>query len=72
MQKRLSLKEASEWASDFLGRDVTPSNITYLIQYAKIKKFMEQLIIKVEVNELKNYYSEQLEKQNKWKNKLGL
>ncbi|MBU4308175.1 MAG: site-specific DNA-methyltransferase [Nanoarchaeota archaeon] len=71
MQKRLSLKEASEWASDFLGRDVTPSNITYLIQYAKIKKFMEQLIIKVEVNELKNYYSEQLEKQNKWKNKLG-
>ena len=71
MQKRLSLKEASEWASNFLGRKVTPSNISYLIQYAKIKKFMEQLEIKIEINELKDYYSEQLEKQNKWKNRLG-
>lgn len=71
MQKRLSLKEASEWASNFLGRDVTPSNISYLIQYARIKKYMEQLVVKVEVNELEYYYSEQLEKQNKWKNKLG-
>jgi hypothetical protein len=71
MQKRVSLKEASEWASDFLGKEITPSNIAYLIQYAKIKKFMEQLTIKVEIGELKNYYSGQIEKQKKWKNKLG-
>jgi len=71
MQKRVSLKEASEWASDFLGREVTPSNIAYLIQYAKIKKFMEQLVVKVEIEELKDYYSTQLEKQDKWKNRLG-
>lgn len=71
MQKKVSLKEASAWASDFLGREITPSNISYLIQYAKIKKFMEQLTIKVEIGELKNYYSEQLKKQKTWKNRLG-
>jgi len=72
MQKeRLSLKEASEWATNFLGREVTPSNISYLIQYAKIKKYMEQLIIKIEFDELKDYYSNNLKKQNNWKNKLG-
>ena len=67
----MSLKEASKWARQFLGREVTPSNIAYLIQYAKIKKYMEQLTIKIEVDELKNYYFKQLKKQNNWKNKLG-
>jgi DNA modification methylase len=72
MQKRVSLKEASEWASNFLGREVTPSNISYLIQYAKIKKYIEQLTIKVEIDELKNYYYENVVvKQESWKNKLG-
>jgi len=72
MQKRVSLKEASEWASNFLGRPVTPSNISYLIQYAKIKKYLEQLTIKVEIDELKNYYNKNVVvKQEQWKNKLG-
>lgn len=26
----LSIKEASEWATNHIGKDVTPSNITYL------------------------------------------
>ena len=71
MQKRLSLKEASEWATRFLGRPISISNISYLIQYAKIRKYMEQLVVKVEIDELKNYYFDNLKKQNKWKNKLG-
>jgi len=71
MQKRVSLKEASEWASNFLRKEVTPSNISYLIQYAKIKKYMEQLTIKVEVDELENYYTGQLKKQEQWRSKLG-
>ena len=38
-QELLSVNEASQWASKFLGRMVTPSNITYLVQYAKIKRY---------------------------------
>ena len=29
-EKFLSIKEASRWASRHIGKDVTPSNITYL------------------------------------------
>jgi len=38
----LSLDEASEWASDYLGRHVLPSNISYLVQYAKVRKYYDQ------------------------------
>ncbi|PIE98336.1 MAG: hypothetical protein CR988_03315 [Treponema sp.] len=35
----LTIKEASTWASLHLAKNVTPSNISYLIQYGKIKKY---------------------------------
>ena len=35
----LTIKEASVWASKHLNRQVTTSNISYLIQYGKIKKY---------------------------------
>jgi hypothetical protein len=28
----LTIKEAGEWATNHIGRNVTPSNIAYLIQ----------------------------------------
>ena len=34
----LNIKEASLWASKYLNKKVTPSNISYLIQYGKIAK----------------------------------
>lgn len=34
-----TIKEAAEWASKFLGRSVTNANISYLINYGKIKKY---------------------------------
>ena len=37
----LSLSEASKWATNYLDKPVTSSNITYLIQYARIKKYSE-------------------------------
>ena len=37
-RQNLNVKEASQWASDWLGRDVTPSNISYLINYGRIGK----------------------------------
>ncbi|MDR1974642.1 MAG: site-specific DNA-methyltransferase [Bacteroidales bacterium] len=38
MNNLLTIKEASEWATDYIGRNVTPSNISYLVQYGRIKK----------------------------------
>ncbi len=37
--KLLTIKEARELATKFLGKTVTTSNISYLIQYGRIKKF---------------------------------
>lgn len=72
-QELLSVGQASQWASDYLDRPVTTSNISYLIQYAKIKKYLdEEKKIKVNLNELKEYYDENLvKKQESWKSRLG-
>lgn len=72
VQNLLSIREASKWASDYLDKPVTTSNISYLIQYARIRKHMEKLTIKVDLEELKDYYDKNTSyKQNKWKEKLG-
>jgi len=72
-QELLSIGQASQWASDYLDRPVTISNISYLIQYAKIKKYLDEgKKIKVNLDELKKYYDEHLvKKQESWKNQLG-
>ncbi|MDR2033401.1 MAG: site-specific DNA-methyltransferase [Helicobacteraceae bacterium] len=56
MNASLSIKEASEWASGFTGKNVTPSNISYLIQYGRIRKIGENGSTQVSLTELKNYY----------------
>jgi len=73
VQKLISIGEASQWASEYLDRPVTPSNINYLVQYAKIRKYLdEQRRIKINLDELKDYYDESVkEKQQSWKDKLG-
>jgi len=72
-QELLSLNQASKWATDYLDRPVTTSNISYLLQYAKIKRcYDEEKKIKVNQNELKRYYDENIiKKQESWKKKLG-
>ena len=65
----ISIEEAAKKASEYLNKSVTTSNITYLIQYAQIKKHGYN---QVDWNELKNYYdSNILSRENKWKEKLG-
>lgn len=65
--------EASQWASNYLDRPVTPSNISYLIQYAKVKRYLdEEKKIKINLGELKKYYDLNIKKKNEsWKNVLG-
>ncbi|MDR1762677.1 MAG: hypothetical protein LBR64_01795 [Dysgonamonadaceae bacterium] len=52
----LTIKEASEWASKHLGKNVTTSNIAYLIQYGRIRKIGENGSTQVDLQELIQYY----------------
>ena len=56
-QEWLSVSQASQWATSYLDRPIKPSNISYLLQYAKLKKHLdEEKKIKVSMTELKKYY----------------
>lgn len=53
----LTLKEASAWATDKLGKNVTPSNIAYLVNYGRIRKVSgENGSTAVSTKELEAYY----------------
>jgi len=68
----LTFKEASEWASNYLQKRVTTSNIAYLVQYGRIKKYEENGNVKVSRSELTKYYqSFNGRRELTWKNKFG-
>ncbi len=68
----LTLKEACDWASSFLGRNISESNISYLIQYGKVKKYGENGSTQININDLKQYYqSSNSVREVEWKKKLG-
>ncbi|GAB4346243.1 MAG: DNA methyltransferase [Flammeovirgaceae bacterium] len=72
MAELLSLKEASQWASEYLGKNVTTSNISYLIQYGRIKKIGDNGSTLVSKDELIQYYQKQKKsRQEEWKEELG-
>ncbi|MDR1349483.1 MAG: site-specific DNA-methyltransferase [Zoogloeaceae bacterium] len=52
----MTIKEASEWASEHIGKNVTPSNISYLIQYGRIKKTGENGATQISLVDLLSYY----------------
>lgn len=64
----ITLKEARNWAASYLNKDISVSNISYLVQYGKIKKYGNL----VNVDELENYYkSFKGRRELSWKKKLG-
>ena len=68
----MTFKEASEWASQFLKREIGTSNISYLVQYGKIRKYGDNGSALVNLDDLKNYYSSfHGERELSWKRKLG-
>ncbi len=72
MQELLTIKEASKWASDYLQKQVTPSNISYLVQYGRVPKIGENGNVQVAKEELIKYYKQNhTTKKERWKNKLG-
>ena len=72
MPELLSIKEASQWATEHLDKNITPSNISYLIQYGRIKKIGDNGNTQVLKEDLIAYYKEQNKsRQNDWKEQLG-
>ncbi len=68
----LTIKQASSWASEYLHRNVTPSNISYLIQYGRIKKVANSGNTLVNTADLINYYkSYNGHRELSWKDQLG-
>jgi len=68
----LTLKEASEWASIHLDRSISTSNISYLVQYGRVKKYTDNGTIYVNKNELLQYYKSYRGKREiQWKKILG-
>lgn len=68
----LNIKEASEWASQYMEKNITPSNISYLIQYGRVKKIGENGSTQIDKQELLQYYqSLKSSKEQDWKNQLG-
>ncbi len=68
----LTIKEASQWASDYLKKNITTSNISYLIQYGKVKKYQKNGRTTINKNDLINYYqSYHYQRKNDWHEQLG-
>ena len=67
-----SILEASKWATDYIGKNVTTSNIAYLIQYGLIRKIGVNGSTQVLQSELKDYYKKYLtSRENYFKEQLG-
>ncbi len=72
MKELITIKEASLWASDQLNKNVTTSNISYLIQYGIVKKYGNNGNTFVDKYELVNYYKNYNgQRETNWRDKLG-
>jgi hypothetical protein len=68
----VTINDASKWATDYLDKEVSPTNISYLVQYGKVKKHGENGSTLVDLNDLKKYYASwQGKREVDWKKKLG-
>jgi len=68
----LTINQASKWASEYLGRNVTTSNISYLIQYGRISKVGNNGKTLVDKKDLITYYKSHIGRlENEWINILG-
>ncbi len=68
----VSIQEASRWASAYVNRQITTANISYLIQYGRIRKYQNNGNTLICINDLKEYYDRQWEEGNRNKDKLNL
>src|SRR6185295_11348085 len=68
----LSIKEASKWATGFIKRSVSEANISYLLQYGRVRKIGENGSTQIWKKDLEKYYEKhQSLREDHWKAKLG-
>ncbi len=68
----LTLKEAAEFASLHINKNVTTSNISYLINYGRIEKKGNNGTVLIEKQDLIEYYENYYgNREANWKEKLG-
>ncbi|MCS7075513.1 MAG: site-specific DNA-methyltransferase [Bacteroidia bacterium] len=68
----LTLKEAAVFASQYIHKNVTTSNISYLINYGKITKTENNGTTLIDKQELIKYYQEYYQRREvQWKKELG-
>lgn len=67
----MNIKKASQWASEYLDKNVTPSNISYLIQYGKVEKYQTEGATAVSKTDLLHYYESNGQRETNWREKLG-
>ncbi|TAH29683.1 MAG: site-specific DNA-methyltransferase [Cytophagales bacterium] len=68
----LTLKEAAEFASQHISKNVTTSNISYLLNYGRIPKNENDGALLIDKQSLINYYQSYYgNRELNWKDKLG-
>ena len=68
----MTIPQASKWATDYLKKNVTASNISYLIQYGRIRKYDNNGSTSISKLDLTRYYQSYLGKREiNWKAQLG-
>ena len=68
----MTVAEASAWATRRVGREVTPSNISYLVNYGRVKKENSGGATLVSAAELERYYdSWRGRRENDFRRRLG-
>ncbi len=71
-EELMTIQEASQWASSYLNREVTTSNISYLIQYGRIRRLGNSGSTQVSKMDLIKYYKSYLGKrETSWKKTIG-
>ncbi|MEO8233696.1 MAG: DNA methyltransferase [Ignavibacteriota bacterium] len=71
-QDLITIKDASSWISTKLKRDITPSNISYLVNYGRVNKHGSNGDTLVSKEEVLGYYNSYYGNRSlNWKEKLG-
>lgn len=71
-QQLISIREASEFASKLQNKEISALNISYLVQYGKVRKFNNNGSTLIDIDDLRKYYiSLNGTKELNWKKRLG-
>jgi hypothetical protein len=72
MSNLLTIKEAAEFASQHIKKNVTASNISYLLNYGRVPKIGSNGSVLVKQEDLVRYYESYYgEREISWKDALG-